>query len=174
MSMKFCKEEKVCASSHVTFFPRQTWTGLSLFSSTSILCLFGGCQWWLSSLARAHSCGPSKPCRLSLSVPVPAKRPQKPKRSKNQARRNATVSSSSTATPLGEKNIASPSVFINFLKVLHSHHTQSCYWDACKREFVSLSQLCDCLQQFIAVSLHSVMSVIILFSFIASLTQLFI
>lgn len=150
---------------------------LLLFQSTPTLCLLGGCKWWLSSWAHGHFCVPRKSRRLSVPVPVPAKRPQKPKRSKNHARRNATVSFCALLRchPFGKKKEeASRSVFINFLKVLYSHHAQSCYWDTCKREFVSLSQLRDCLQEFIAVSLHSVMSVIILFSFIASLTQLFI
>lgn len=49
-------------------------------------------------------CASSKSSRPSFfSVPVPAKRPPKPKRSKNPARRNATVSLSSSAIDLKKK-----------------------------------------------------------------------
>lgn len=109
------------------------------FQSTPTLCLLGGCKWWLSSWAHGHFWVPRKSPMASLcSSPGSCKEASEAKEIKESCQKECHCKFL-RASPLPSswrKKKASRSVFINFLKVLYSHHALSCYWDTCKREFV--------------------------------------
>lgn len=148
--------------------------------------------WWLLMMTFPpdHTVICVLPVNLCLCVLVPvaaAKRPQKPRRLKNHARRNASVSffvlipHASTIHSLWKekkslmKKCNSLQVYsLTFLKLFFFFFMHRVVIEIHARGNLSDSRNCMIVFRSLLPSLHSVMSVIILFNFIASLTQLFI
>lgn len=104
-------------------------------------------------------------CRVCSLVPVPAKRPQKPRRlKKSSAIVSLFILIHSTGPALNPYSHFSHKYMYwtnSLIRSVHMHlskEKKGCllphsYCDTCKREFVS--RLHDCLQEFIAVSSFS-------------------
>lgn len=123
-----------------------------------------------------------------FSVPVAAKRPQKPRRLKTQPRRSAAAVSAPTTTALHADQLHAQheennendktSTLIKQCLAMHLFRGRKCcsssteLWSRYLQKWIGF--MTAWLSNSLLPSLHSVMSLIILFSFIAFETQLFI